>query len=224
LNFKNIIKRYDQKIRKKTNNNSNDSAADSLFALPSAEVSIETRLGVHSSGKAAVCLHDTDGIEFSNLIEDTKKFLDKSSSNSSNNSDATVEGSSSSSSLTYQVTKDAFGYIWIVLQSEKIEDLVAMLNAIGEDTTERGYQSQILAYVFEFSSESSGPDILYLIYNQKQGAFYPFVPLRNQTRNTDIELKVFALMKDELPMQKNFELWYPMWDMPLRKKIRTTTG
>lgn len=174
--------------------------ADSLFALPGAEITLETKFGIHSTGKAALCLHDTDGIEFSNLIEDTKKFLERSGAESN---------------VAYQVSRDSFGYIWIVLHGQKIEDLVATVNAVGEDVAERGYSSQILAYVFEFKSEN-GPDMLYLIYNQKQGLFYPFVPLRNQTRNTEVELKVFAVMKDELPMQKKFELWYPMWDMPLR--------
>ncbi len=177
-----------------------DKGSDSLFAITQAEISLETRLGVKSSGRAAICFHDTDGMSFSDAIDEIKRFLDSCREEFH---------------LSYQVTKDGFGYVWIVLHANQIEDLVTAINAIGENVREKGYQSQLLASIFEFKSDR-GPDILYLIFNYKQNAFYPFVTLRGQTRNNDIELKVSALMQGELPMQKNMELWYPMWDMPIR--------
>ncbi len=177
-----------------------DHGSDSLFALTTAAVSLDTRLGIRSSGRAAICLHDTDGTRFSDMIEENRRFLDISKDEFH---------------LSYEVTKDSLGYIWFVLHGGQIEDLVTAVNAIGETVMENGFQSQLLASLFEFKSDR-GPDILYLIYNYKQNLFYPFVPMRDKTRNNEIELRILALMKEELPMQEDLELWYPMWDMPIR--------
>jgi hypothetical protein len=66
----------------------------------------------------------------------------------------------------------------------------------------------------------------YLIYNYKLDKFYPFVPLfssadvegsslrKKGNRNYDQELKIMGQIKDELPLEKEVNLWYPIWNVP----------
>ncbi len=117
------------------------------------------------------------------------------------------------------------------------------INAIGDTIHERGYSRQLLAAIFEFTSgynvggDGPGMDNVntavndnnenqFLIYNYKIDKFYPFVPLlstadiegnglRNKRkRNYEQELKIMEQIKDELPLEKEVKLWYPIWNMP----------
>jgi hypothetical protein len=56
-----------------------------------------------------------------------------------------------------------------------------------------------------------------LIYNYKRNSFYPFVPVdgSQKTRNTEEEMKMMATIGDEVPLEKDMTLWYPLWDLPL---------
>jgi len=45
--------------------------------------------------------------------------------------------------------------------------------------------------------------------------FYPFVPLgRSKERDNALELRLSSAMEHELPIEKELERWYPMWDIP----------
>jgi len=57
----------------------------------------------------------------------------------------------------------------------------------------------------------------YLIYNYKRNTFYPFVPLDSskKLRNTEEEMKMMATIGDEVPLEGDMTLWYPLWDLPL---------
>jgi hypothetical protein len=178
-----------------------DQGGEALFALPSAHISLETKLGLKSSKRASICFKEVSGMSFSQLVEDTKRFLDFSKEEFG---------------VSYYVTKDNYGYLWFVLRADRIEDLVTAINAIGESVADGGFDSQLLASVFEFQNEIDSNQKLYLIYNYKHKSFYPFVPSRNKSRNTEVELRVYAQMKEEIPMLKDMQLWYPLWEMPLQ--------
>jgi hypothetical protein len=36
-----------------------------------------------------------------------------------------------------------------------------------------------------------------------------------KTRNTEEEMKMMATIGDEVPLEKDMTLWYPLWDLPL---------
>jgi hypothetical protein len=110
--------------------------------------------------------------------------------------------------------------MWIVLEGKRIEDLLAGLTAVGDIVEERGFSDQLLAAVFEFSSErgAGAGSCQYLVYNYKRNNFFPFVPIGQKTRDTEQEMKLMATIAEEIPFEKDMTLWYPLWDLPLRSQ------
>jgi hypothetical protein len=71
----------------------------------------------------------------------------------------------------------------------------------------------LLASVFRYVTSDNEP--VYWFYNYKRGTFYPFAPLPSgQKRDNALELRVSSAMDHELPIEKELERWYPMWDIP----------
>ncbi len=161
-----------------------------LFALSSASVSLDIKLGLRIS-KAAICIKEASG-NFKDVIEEIKGFLDISKE------------------LSYRSVKDKYGYIWFIISAQGIEDLIASIDAIADIVMEHGFGSNILASIFEFINEKK----VYLFYRFKDQRFYPFIPYKGD-RDVSEEMKIYAIMKSELPMEENMEKWYPIWNMPL---------
>ena len=124
--------------------------------------------------------------------------------------------------LTWRTITDTYGYVWIVFEGKRIEDLLAGLTAVGDIVEERGFSDQLLAAVFEFSSEREEEETTtryqYLIYNYKRNNFFPFVPTEQKTRDNEQEMKLMAAIREEIPFEKDMTLWYPLWDLPLRSR------
>jgi hypothetical protein len=129
--------------------------------------------------------------------------------------------------LRYRAVTDSYGYMWVIFEGQRIEDLLAGLTAAGDIVEEKGFSDQLLAAVFEFYSERQGgsgggdDDHQYIIYNYKRNNFYPFVPVgrnnnNNNSRDTEKEMKIMAAVAEEMPFEKDIGLWYPLWDLPLR--------
>jgi hypothetical protein len=145
--------------------------------------------------------------------------------------------------FSYQSIVDDYGYLWFMLEGKAIEDIAVAINAIGDTIHEKGYSRQLLAAIFEFTSgynvEINRPGMdnvisavnnnnknQYLIYNYKIDKFYPFVPIfpsadiagkglrKKSMRNYEHELKIVEQIKDDLPLEKEVKLWYPIWNMP----------
>src|ERR687894_456763 len=82
---------------------------------------------------------------------------------------------------------------------------------------ERGFSNQILAAVFQFYNERDNNQSSFLIYDYKRNKFYPFVPVshKRKTRNTTEEMRIMETMADEIPFEKDKDLWHPLWNLPL---------
>jgi hypothetical protein len=122
--------------------------------------------------------------------------------------------------ITWRTITDSYGYMWIVFEGKRIEDLLAGLTAVGDIVEERGFSDHLLAAVFEFSSEREEETARYqyLIYNYRRNNFFPFVPTGQKTRDTEQELKLMSAIDQEMPFEKDMTLWYPLWDLPLRSR------
>jgi hypothetical protein len=140
--------------------------------------------------------------------------------------------------LTSRSSIDDYGYLWFILEGKTIEEIVVALNTIGDIVHEKGFSRQLLAAVFELTSgygvsnnafsnnnafTADNNTNQYLIYNYKNDKFYPFVPLylpkgmvsgSGKKRNHEQELKIMAQIKDDLPCEKDANLWYPIWSIP----------
>jgi len=179
----------------------NDS--DILFSVSSAHITLETKLGLKVSGRCAVTFKTVSGTVFYELEQDLRRFLD------------TLRPEFD---LSYRAVTDRYGYMWIILEGRRIEDLLAGLTAVAGTVEEKGFSDQLLAAVFEFQSERQNGDKQYVIYNFKRNSFYPFVPAGDKSRNTEEEMKIMSAVAEEMPFERDMSLWYPLWDLPLRAR------
>jgi hypothetical protein len=171
-----------------------------LFSISSAHVTLELKMGLRVSGKCALSFKTVSGNFFYEMEQDIRRFL----------------GSLHPEfDLAFRTVTDSYGYMWIVFEGKRIEDLLAGLTATGDIVAEKGFSDQLLAAVFEFSDERRGGH-QYLIYNYKRNNFYPFVPTGSKSRDTEQEMKIMAAAGEEMPFEKDMALWYPLWDLPLR--------
>jgi hypothetical protein len=190
--------RFFGKFIKKKYNSKTDS--DVLFSLSSAYLTIESKMGLKNSGRCALSLKNISGMYFNEMKDDIKRFLDISKTDFE---------------LTYRTVTDSYGYLWVILEGKRMEDLLAGISAVGDTVDEKGFSNQLLAAIFEFTDNRNRKE--YLIYNYKRNRFYPFVPLDNgkKSRNTEEEMKIMATIGDEVPLERDMTLWYPLWDLPL---------
>ncbi|MDQ3851615.1 MAG: hypothetical protein M3299_02145 [Thermoproteota archaeon] len=178
-----------------------------LFSLSSAYVTLEVKMGLKVTGRCALTFKRVSGTFFYEMEQDIRQFL----------SNLQPEFN-----LTWRTTTDSYGYMWIVFEGKRIEDLLAGLSTVSDIVEERGFSDKLLAAVFEFSSdreeERRTRQQQYLIYNYKRNKFYPFVPTGQKTIDAEQQMKIMAAVAEEIPFERDMTLWYPLWDLPLRSQ------
>jgi PspA associated protein B len=187
-------------IKKKLSKSEDES--DIIFSLSGGHITLETRLGLRSTGRCGISFKSTSGMQFNDLTNEIKAFLDHSLTEFN---------------ISYETLTDSFGYFWIIIKAKVMEDELAALTAVRDTVEDAGYLPLLLASVFQFQvkdSESPGVNA-YLIYNHKRKNFYPFVPMSRQERNSEYELKMMAILSKEVPFENNMSLWYPLWNIPV---------
>jgi hypothetical protein len=124
--------------------------SDAIFSLSSAYITLESKLGLKSTGTCAICVKNVKTSEFSEMQHYIQNFLSTAMKTDFD--------------ISFYTSIDNYGYLWIVLSGKTIEGIVAAINAVGDTINEKGFSNQLLAAVFEFTS---GYNTLYLIYNYK---------------------------------------------------------
>ena len=174
-------------------------AADRLFAITTASVTLSAAHQIEPGGAAAVVFQPLATSEFDAMLRDMVDV---------------VKATGADSGAEVQTRDDEYGYRWMVVRSNTIEDLAVALNAVSSSIETAGYGERLLAAVFAFA-DAHGQRI-YFIYNYKRGTWYPFVPAaQSGTRNTERELQLKAQMDGELPLESELERWFPLWGAPI---------
>jgi hypothetical protein len=174
-------------------------AADRLFAMSTAGVTLETEMGLKSAGKAAIVFQPLGTADFDAIVADMEEL---------------VKGTGEETGTAVDKTDDKFGYRWMVLGDPDFEDLVVGVNAVSTALEAGGYGERVLCAVFAFRDGQDKP--VYWIYNYKRGAFYPFVPAGGeQQRDSERELRLQAQIGAELPVETELERWFPLWGIPI---------
>jgi len=172
---------------------------DRLFAMTTAQVTLELELGLKSRGRAAIVFQPLATADFEGIVRDMEEV---------------VRSAGSDTGTAIEVEDDQFGYRWMVLVDPDFEDLVVGINAVSTALEAGGYGDRILCAVFGFEGEDGRP--IYWIYNYKRGAFYPFVPGGGeQQRDNERELRLKAQIGHELPVEAELERWFPLWGIPI---------
>ena len=171
---------------------------DQLFALSTAQVTLDTELGLKSAGSAGVVFKPLSAGDFTRAESELSELLDVAARDS---------GSQISRST------DKYSFEWIVVRDPDVEDLVTTVHLIGSELAARGFDTQLLAAVFKFEG---GEHPVYWIYGYKRGAFWPFVPTgKDQERDNAEEMQLRAKLERELPLEPDLTRWFGVFDAPL---------
>ena len=172
--------------------------SDRLFAMTTAQVTLETGLGLRHRNVAGIAFQSIATADFKEIVTDTEELL---------------RGVGEESGTTVETSDDAYGYRWVVLRDDDFEDLVVAINTVSGSLETSGYGDRVLAAVFAFEEEGRP---IYFIYNFKRGSFYPFVPAPgDKQRNNEREFQLKAQIGAELPIEPELARWFPLWDIPL---------
>ena len=173
-------------------------AKDRLFAAVTAYVAMESR-GITSAGSGAIVFQPLATADFKGIQEETEQLL---------------AGAAEETGTAVEWHEDEFKYRWAVLRDPDFDDLVVAVNTVSGQLQAAGYGDRLLAAVFALQEE--GARRLYLIYNFKRGAWYPFVPVgKEKKRDNERELRLKAELGAELPWEAELTRWFPLWDVPL---------
>jgi hypothetical protein len=176
-------------------------APDRLFAISTAYVTMQTSLSIQSRGGAAIVFQSLATADFRGIVRDMEEV---------------VRATAGERGTSVETTEDSYGFSWLVLKGESFDDLVVGINAVSTAIDDGGYGERLLCAVFAFSDENArSPAPLYLIYNFKRGAFYPFVPAGEQRRDTERELVLRAQLGSELPIETELSRWFALWGIPI---------
>jgi hypothetical protein len=172
-------------------------APDRLFAMTTAYVTLEAELGIEHRGVAGIVFQPLGTADFRSIVKETEEL---------------VRGTAEETGARVESADDEFGYRWLILRDDDFEDLVVSLNTVSVQLQGGGYGDRLLACVFAFQEE--GRD-LYLIYNFKRGAFYPFAPSGEKSRDGEREMRLKAQLGGEVPFEEDVSRWFPLWEIPL---------
>ncbi|WP_445524225.1 PspA-associated protein PspAB [Streptomyces cyslabdanicus] len=174
---------------------------DQLFALPSAAVTLQAAAGFTPTGQGAVCFATVEGAAFEQTHREVQALLD---------ADADREGP------PVELSRDSYGYSWLVSRRspDQLPELVNDLHAVNSAMEVNGFGPQLLCSLAGFHDDSGRR--LALVYLYKRGTFYPFAPLagRQQRRDNPLELRVKAVLADDLRIEPDLSRWFPVWGAP----------
>jgi hypothetical protein len=173
-------------------------AAERLFALTTAAVTLDTECNLHTAGAGAVCFKPLSAGQFARAETDLQQVLDS------------VAGESGSK---LERKEDSFGFTWIVVRDPDLADQVTTVHAVAQGLEEQGFGEQLLAAAFRFDG---GEHPVYFVYGYKRGTFWPFVPTgKDQDRDNAEELELKAKLEKELPIEPDLSRWFGLFDAPL---------
>jgi hypothetical protein len=175
-----------------------DASLERLFALSTAQVTLEVDLGLKPAGSAAVCFKPLSASEFVRAENELQQLLDVAAQDSG---------------VRIRRVSDDFGFEWLVFEDPDFEDLVTTVHLVSSELKARGFDQQLLAAMFKFDG---GKHAVYWIYGYKRGAFWPFVPMgKDQERDNAEELELKAKLEKELPIEQDLTRWLGLFDAPL---------
>src|SRR5438132_5175609 len=173
-------------------------AAERLFALTTAAVTLETELGLKTAGAGAVVFKGLSAGDFTRAESDIQQLL---------------EAVATDCGAKLEQREDSYGSTWIIVRDPDLEDQVAAVHTVASELSAQGFGEQLLAAVFRLDG---GKQPVYWIYGYKRGALWPFVPTgEEQKRDNAEELELKAKLEGELPIEQDLTRWFGVFDAPI---------
>jgi hypothetical protein len=175
---------------------------DDLFSLPGAAIQLQAATGFTPTGSGSVCFRAVEGKTFSDIQQDVRELLDMDT------------GKPGEAGLPVEVTKDDYGFTWLVSNhmSDEMDGLVTDLHAVNTALVDNGFGPQLLCTLVAFRDDSERR--LALIYLYKRGSFYPFAPLAGERRDNALELNIKGVIGSDLKWEQDLARWFPVWGAP----------
>jgi hypothetical protein len=171
---------------------------DKLFALTTAQLTLEAELNLKPAGVAAVVFKPLSAGEFARAEQEIDELL-------------SVTAESSGSQVRRR--SDKFGFQWLVIRDRDFEDLVTSVHLVSSELEARGFGGQLLAALFQFEG---GARPICLIYGYKRGTFWPFIPTgEDQERDNAEEIRLKNELDGELPIEPDLTRWLGLFDAPI---------
>lgn len=211
---------------------------DALFALPSAAVTLQTAAGLVLSGRAGICWKPPAGRPAEDVRREIAELLEIPDGGAP--ASAPDRGTPAASAAgggeggpggggpapapapaggTLGQAEDAYGFRWLLLEDPDVDSLVTRVHLVNSTLEENGWGPQLLCSVFGLApGPEADPDTraLYLVYLFKRGTFYPFAPDGHEHRDSELELRIRAVVGTDLPVEADVSRWFPLWDLPVR--------
>ncbi|GAA2940027.1 MULTISPECIES: hypothetical protein [Streptomycetaceae] len=174
---------------------------DQLFAVPSAALTLQAGTGLAPTGVGSVCFAGVEGGTFARIQQDVRDLLDAD----------TGRGG-----VPVEFGRDAYGYTWLTARqpAEDTASLVNDLHAVNTLLQDGGFGPHLLCSLIGFRDAEGRT--LALVYLYKRGTFYPFAPVPGggERRDNQLELRVRAVLGDDLRVEKDLARWFPVWGAP----------
>ena len=173
---------------------------DSIFALPTAAITLETACSLVPTGHGGICFKAGSGPADAEANGEIDALL-------AEDIDPT----------TIRRTSDELGFTWIVVDDPDLSSLVTRLHGANSTLAEHGLGPRLLCAVIGLTDApgASGSAPCYLVYLFKQGTFYPFAPREGQRRDNELELRLRAQLDGDLPMEPDLTRWLALWGLPV---------
>ena len=176
-------------------------AAERLFAISTARITLQAELQMNPAGAAGVCFKPLSAGEFVRAENELQQLLEAV---------ATESGSK------VERKSDEYGFEWLVVRDSDFEDLVTTVHLVASELESRGFGPQLLAAVFPFEGGGFDQKRVFWVYGFKRGAFWPFVPTgKDQERDNAEELELKAKLENELPIEQDLTRWFGVFDAPV---------
>ncbi|MDQ3889102.1 MAG: hypothetical protein M3312_00920 [Actinomycetota bacterium] len=171
---------------------------DKLFALSSAQVTLEAELGLKPAGVAGIVFKPLSAGEFARAETEIEELLG---------------AVAQESGAQVRRRSDSYGFQWLVVRDDDFEDVVTAVHLVASELEARGFGAQLLAALFAFEGRERPT---HLVYGFKRGTFWPFVPTGNdKQRDNAEELRLRNELERELPIEPELERWLALFDAPL---------
>jgi hypothetical protein len=170
---------------------------DALFSLPTAAVTLQAAMGLVPTGTGSVSFRPTEGRAFHDIEADVRQLL-----------------AMGPDAAPVEVTKDSFGFTWLVSKhtSDEMEALVTDLHAVNTSLADSGFGPQLLCTLVGFGDDRGRK--LGIVYLYKRGTFYPFAPQPGEHRDNALELEVRGQVGADLKIEPDLSRWFPVWGAP----------
>ena len=171
---------------------------DSLFAVPSAAITLQVDLDMTPTGRGSVAFRAPEGRAFVDVQREIQQLLDVDAG------------------PPVEIVGDEFGFTWIMVMTDPadLSSVVTDLHVVNSSLVAAGFGPQLLCSLVSFHDLGDRP--LALVYLYKRGTFYPFAPESGagERRDNILELRVRDMLARELPVEPDVSRWFAVWGAP----------